>query len=77
MAKKITLSSLATILTKGFASADKKFGSIDQKFAALTDDIADLRNDMATKDDVRDIVREALKPIETLPRSRRRQSRRH
>jgi hypothetical protein len=58
MVQKITLSALATLLTKGFASADKKF-------AALTDDIADLRKDMATKDDVRGIVREELKPIET------------
>ena len=56
MAKKTTLDGLAALVSKGFASADKKF-------TALTDDIADLRKDMATKDDVRAIVRDELKPI--------------
>jgi septal ring factor EnvC (AmiA/AmiB activator) len=58
MAKKTTLDGLAALVSKGFASADKKF-------VALAEDIADLRKDMATKDDVREIVREELKPIET------------
>jgi hypothetical protein len=53
-----TLAGLAMLISKGFASADGKF-------TALAEDIADLRNDMATKDDVRQIVREELKPIET------------
>jgi phage shock protein A len=58
MAKKTTLDGLAGLVSKGFASADKKF-------VALAEDIADLRKDLATKDDVREIVREELKPIET------------
>jgi phage shock protein A len=38
---------------------------IERGFKAVAEDIADLRKDMATKDDVREIVREELKPIET------------
>jgi septal ring factor EnvC (AmiA/AmiB activator) len=51
-----TLAGLARLISKGFASADGKF-------TALAEDIADLRKDMATKDDVREIVREELAPI--------------
>ena len=46
MVKKITLASLTSLLTKGFASTDRKF-------AALTDDLADL----ATKEDVAAIAK--------------------
>jgi chromosome segregation ATPase len=38
---------------------------IDRGFKAIADDISDLRNDMATKEDVRTIVRMELEPVET------------
>ena len=65
MAKKTTLDGLAALVSEGFASADKKF-------VALADDIADIKSTMAikadfatmaTKDDVRAIIRDELKPI--------------
>jgi hypothetical protein len=67
MVKKTTLAGLAALVSKGHMSADKKF-------AALAEDITDIKKtmatkddivNMATKDDVRKIVREELKPIET------------
>ena len=54
--KKITLGGLANLITDGFAASDKKF-------AALAEDIADIRKDMATKDDVRDIIRKEVPHI--------------
>jgi chromosome segregation ATPase len=50
MAKETTLGELAEMLERGFK--------------AVADDIADIRRDMATKDDVRAIVREELEPVE-------------
>jgi len=44
-AKKTTLESLAKLISKGFASTDKKF-------TALADDISDIKATMATKDDL-------------------------
>jgi hypothetical protein len=52
MVKKTTLDGLAALVSKGFASADKKF-------TALAEDMADIKRAMATKDDLRD----ELKPI--------------
>jgi septal ring factor EnvC (AmiA/AmiB activator) len=48
MAKKTTLDSLAALVSKGFASADKKF-------TALAEDIDDIKKTMATKDDVAEV----------------------
>ena len=55
--KKITLNTLATLISnlgsrmeKGFAASDKKFAGMDSKFGALADDIADMRREMATKE---------------------------
>jgi hypothetical protein len=45
MARKVTLESLAAIMFKGFASADKKF-------TALAEDISDIKSMMATKVDI-------------------------
>jgi predicted nucleic acid-binding Zn-ribbon protein len=65
MAKKTMLDGLAALVSKGFASADKKF-------TALAEDMADIKRtmatktdiaDMATKADVRAIVRDEIKPI--------------
>ena len=56
MAKKITLESLAAIMSKGFAAADKNF-------TALAEDIAEIKTTMATKEDVLAIVRKEVKPI--------------
>jgi hypothetical protein len=56
MAKKTTLDGLAALVSKGFASADKKFG-------ALAEDMADIKKTTVVKDDVRAIVRDELKPI--------------
>jgi predicted RecB family endonuclease len=48
IAKKTTLDSLAALVSKGFASADKKF-------TALAEDIDDIKKTMATKDDVAEV----------------------
>ena len=50
MAKETTLGELGEMLERGFK--------------AVADDIADIRRDMATKEDVRVIVREELEPVE-------------
>lgn len=65
MAKETTLDSLATLVSNGFASADKKF-------TALAEDITEIKSTMATKEDianfatredVRAIVHAEVKPI--------------
>lgn len=59
--KKITLDTLATLITalgtrieKGFAASDKTITGLDARvekgFAAVADDIADMRRDTATKE---------------------------
>jgi hypothetical protein len=48
MAKKTTLDSLATLVSRGFASANKKF-------TALAEDVSDIKKTMATKDDVGEV----------------------
>jgi len=50
MAKETTLGEIGEMLEGGFK--------------AVADDIADIRRDMATKEDVRAIVREELEPVE-------------
>jgi chromosome segregation ATPase len=50
MAKETTLGEIGEMLERGFK--------------AVADDIADLRKDMATKEDVRAIVREEREPVE-------------
>jgi hypothetical protein len=47
------------------ASFDTILSTVEHGFAAVADDIAHLRKEMATNDDVRVIVRDELKPIET------------
>jgi len=64
--------SLATILSTvkhGFADLE---GKMDRGFAAVADDIADIKSAMATKADVRAIVREELAPIRSELKSIRR-----
>jgi septal ring factor EnvC (AmiA/AmiB activator) len=55
-----TLANILSTVNRGFASLE---GTMERNFAAVAEDIADLRKDMATKDDVREIVREELAPI--------------
>lgn len=56
MAKKVTLVSLAALMTKGFAAAGKRFDKLDDRmergFAAVASDVAEIRNDMASKEQV-------------------------
>jgi hypothetical protein len=59
---KTTLDSILATMNRGFTDVERK---MERGFAAVADDIADIRKTMATKDDVRAIVREELKPIET------------
>jgi hypothetical protein len=51
MNKKTTLQGLATLISKGFASADGKF-------TALAEDVADVRKTMATREDIAGIMAE-------------------
>lgn len=51
MAKRTTLDGLATLVSKGFASADKKF-------TALAEDITEIKNTMATKEELAKLRRE-------------------
>jgi septal ring factor EnvC (AmiA/AmiB activator) len=44
---------------------DTILSTMERGFKAIADDISDLRNDMATKEDVRAIVRVELEPVET------------
>jgi hypothetical protein len=60
--RKASLDTILSTVQRGFADLE---GKMDRGFAAVADDIADIKSTMATKDDVRDIVREELKPIET------------
>src|ERR1700730_2468627 len=50
VAKETTLGEIGEMLERGFK--------------AVADDIADIRRDLATKEDVRAIVREELEPVE-------------
>jgi hypothetical protein len=60
--RKASLDIILSTVQRGFADLE---GKMDRGFAAVADDIADIKSTMATKHDVRDIVREELKPIET------------
>jgi chromosome segregation ATPase len=43
--------------------------TMERGFKAVAEDVAEIRKDMATKEDVRAIVREELEPVETRLRS--------
>ena len=45
------------------ASLDTVLSTVERGFAAVAEDIADIKGKMATKDDVRVVVRDELKPI--------------
>jgi hypothetical protein len=60
--RKASLDTILSTVQRGFADLE---GKMDRGFAKVVDDITDIKSTMATKDDVRDIVREELKPIET------------
>ncbi len=49
------------------ASLDTVLSTVERGFAAVAEDIADIKGKMATKDDVRVIVRDELKPIRSTP----------
>ena len=48
-AKKMTLESLAKLVSKGFADLE---GKMERGFAAVAEDIADIKSKMATKTDL-------------------------
>ena len=54
-AKKMTLESLAKLVSKGFADLE---GKMERGFAAVAEDIADIRSKMATKDDIAAVRKE-------------------
>jgi predicted nucleic acid-binding Zn-ribbon protein len=67
--RKASLDIIFSTIERGFADLE---GKMDRGFAAVADDIADIRSTMATKadlatratkSDVRDILRDELKPI--------------
>jgi hypothetical protein len=71
-AKKTTLESLATLISKTSVSSDKKFAALAEDISSMKEDISDIKStmptksdiaDMATKADVRAIVRDELAPI--------------
>jgi hypothetical protein len=67
--RKASLYTILSTVEGGFADLE---GKMDRRFAAVAEDIGDIKNkmatkpdiaDMATKDGVRNTVREELKPI--------------
>jgi uncharacterized membrane protein len=72
MAQKKSARPPTATLAKILSTVDRGFASADRKFTALAEDTADIKGTMATKaelatmatkDDVRAIVRDELKPI--------------
>jgi septation ring formation regulator EzrA len=58
--RRASLDIILSTVERGFAKLE---GKMDRGFAAVAEDIADISKTMTTKDDVRAIVREELKPI--------------
>ena len=55
-----TLANILSTVKRGLATLE---GTMERNFAAVAEDIADIKSTMATKDEVRAIVREELAPI--------------
>jgi chromosome segregation ATPase len=58
--RKASLDTVLSTVERGFADVERK---MDRGFAAVADDIAEIKSTMATKSDVRAIVRDELAPI--------------
>jgi septal ring factor EnvC (AmiA/AmiB activator) len=60
--RKASLNTILSTVEHGFSDLE---GKMDRKFSAIAEDITEIKSTMATKGDVRGIVREELKSIET------------